>query len=145
MAARKTVNVNIQAVYELVDQNGWSNATFAKKVGKHSRWLSEIARGRNLPSPEEAARMCALLGTEPEDILPAAGETAAETARRQADLALVRDLLAAGRGGSEKTERPADGGTPNRDALLHFIQTTEDRSELLAAMEEISRRLRELG
>lgn len=142
MAARKTVNVDIKTVCGLVDQNGWSNATFAKKVGKHSRWLSEIARGRNLPSPEEAARMCALLGAAPEDLLPAAGETEAETAKRQADIALVRSLLDAEY--AEK-ERPADGGTPNKDALLRFIQTTDDRVELLAAMEEISKRLRELG
>lgn len=42
-------------------------------------------------------------------------------------------------------ERPADAGTPNKDVLLRFIQTTDDRGELLAAMEEISKRLRELG
>lgn len=38
-------------------------------IGKHKRWLSEVRRGKNLPSPEEAAKMCTLLGVEPEEIL----------------------------------------------------------------------------
>ena len=38
-------------------------------IGKHKRWLSEVRRGKNLPSPEEAAKMCTLLGVEPKEIL----------------------------------------------------------------------------
>lgn len=62
--------------------HGWSAATLAKRVGKHERWLSEVKRGKNLPSPEEAVRMCALLNTTPEEILV-----------EQADIDLVNHLL----------------------------------------------------
>lgn len=93
MAKRKTVNVNTDKIIFLAEANEWNKAAFARKVGKHSRWLSEVARGRNLPSPEEAAQMCLLLHTNPEEILLAEGETAEETAQRQEDIALVQGLL----------------------------------------------------
>lgn len=93
MAKRKTVNVNTDKIIFLAEANEWNKAAFARKVGKHSRWLSEVARGRNLPSPEEAAQMCLLLHTTPEEILPNEGETAEETAKCQEDIALVRKLL----------------------------------------------------
>lgn len=93
MAKRKTVNVNTDKIIFLAEANEWNKAAFARKVGKHSRWLSEVARGRNLPSPEEAAQMCLLLHTTPEEILLTEGETEKETAQRQKDIALVRSLL----------------------------------------------------
>lgn len=93
MAKRETVAVDVKRICELAEQNEWSNAAFARKVGKHSRWLSEIARGRNLPSPEEAAQMCLLLNTTPEEILLGVGETEEDTAELQADIALVRGLI----------------------------------------------------
>lgn len=93
MAKRKTVNVNTDKIIFLAEANEWNKAAFARKVGKHSRWLSEVARGRNLPSPEEAAQMCLLLHTTPEEILPTEGETAEETAKCQENIALVRKLL----------------------------------------------------
>ena len=93
MAKRKTVNVNTDKIIFLAEANEWNKAAFARKVGKHSRWLSEVARGRNLPSPEEASQMCLLLHTTPEEILLAEGETAEETAQRQEDIALVHRLL----------------------------------------------------
>ncbi len=82
MPQRKTVNVDIDKICLLAEENEWNKAAFARKVGKHNRWLSEIARGRNLPSPEEAARMCVLLQTTPEEILT-----------EQADIELVRGLI----------------------------------------------------
>lgn len=93
MAKRETVAVDVKKICELAEQNEWSNAAFARKVGKHSRWLSEIARGRNLPSPEEAAQMCLLLNTTPEEILLGVCETDEDTAKLQADIALVRGLI----------------------------------------------------
>lgn len=93
MAKRKTVNVNTDKIIFLAEANEWNKAAFARKVGKHSRWLSEVARGRNLPSPEEAAQMCLLLHTTPEEILLTEGETAEETAKRQEDIALVQRML----------------------------------------------------
>lgn len=82
MAKRETVKVDVIKILELTALHGWSAATLAKRVGKHERWLSEVKRGKNLPSPEEAVRMCALLNTTPEEILV-----------EQADIDLVNHLL----------------------------------------------------
>ena len=98
MPKRNTVNPNMDTILKLVASNSWSAASFATMVGKHKRWLSEVKRGNNLPSPEEAARMCVLLQTTPEEILTA-----------PADIALVKSLLAQDLENGIKKERPADG------------------------------------
>lgn len=105
MAARKTVKLNMDKLHLYVSESGWSNAAFARKVGKHDRWLSEMARGRNFPSPEEAARMCVLLQTTPEEILV-----------EQADIDLVNGLLDQEREKSAKKE-PAETDRLNPDYL----------------------------
>lgn len=105
MAARKTVKPDMDKLHLYVSESGWSNAAFARKVGKHDRWLSEMARGRNFPSPEEAARMCVLLQTTPEEILV-----------EQADIDLVNGLLEQEREKSAKKE-PAENGKLNPDYL----------------------------
>ena len=69
MPKRDTVQPNVDSVAEKVSAKSWSEASFSKMIGKHKRWLSEVRRGKNLPSPEEAAKMCTLLGVEPEEIL----------------------------------------------------------------------------
>ena len=141
MAKRKTVNVNTDKIIFLAEANEWNKAAFARKVGKHSRWLSEVARGRNLPSPEEAAQMCLLLHTTPEKILLAEGETAEETAQRQEDIALVQGLL---KEMQEAKKAPATEGEGAKETISNFISTTNDRAALLAIISEASKKLQEL-
>lgn len=69
MPKRDTVQPNVDSIAEKVSAKSWSEASFSKMIGKHKRWLSEVRRGKNLPSPEEAVKMCTLLGVEPEEIL----------------------------------------------------------------------------
>lgn len=69
MPKRDTVQPNVDSIAEKVSAKSWSEASFSKMIGKHKRWLSEVRRGKNLPSPEETAKMCTLLGVEPEEIL----------------------------------------------------------------------------
>ena len=69
MPKRDTVQPNVDSIAEKVSAKSWSEASFSKMIGKHKRWLSEVRRGKNLPSPEEAAKMCTLLGVEPEELL----------------------------------------------------------------------------
>lgn len=69
MPKRDTVQPNVDSIAEKVSAKSWSEASFSKMIGKHKRCLSEVRRGKNLPSPEEAAKMCTLLGVEPEEIL----------------------------------------------------------------------------
>ena len=49
---------------------------------------------KNLPSPEEAARMCILLETTPEEILLHEGETDEDTAKCLEDIRRVKELVA---------------------------------------------------
>lgn len=132
MAKRETVAVDIKKICELAERNEWSNAAFARKVGKHSRWLSEIARGRNLPSPEEAAQMCLLLDADPEDILLATGSTDEETAKRQADIAFVRELVE--KQGIKK-DLTISGEADNETAELQDIWNSADDDERRALLE----------
>lgn len=126
MAKRKTVNVNTDKIIFLAEANEWNKAAFARKVGKHSRWLSEVARGRNLPSPEEAAQMCLLLHTTPEEILLTEGETAEETAKCQEDIALVRELLEEMQGAKKAPAAKGEGISEERKALLDIVYSLTD-------------------
>lgn len=82
---RNTVDVNCEKINPKIKENGWSNASFSRLVGKYPSWYGEVKRGNNLPSPEEAAKMCTLLGVAPEGILV-----------EPADIELVRGLLETG-------------------------------------------------
>lgn len=141
MAKRKTVNVNTDKIIFLAEANEWNKAAFARKVGKHSRWFSEVARGRNLPSPDEAAAICLLLHTTPEEILLTEGETEKETAQYQEDIALVHALMEEMQGGKEA---PAAKGEGSKEAASNFIKTTNDRAALLALINEATKKLQEL-
>lgn len=126
MAKRKTVNVNTDKIIFLAEANEWNKAAFARKVGKHSRWLSEVARGRNLPSPEEAAQMCLLLHTPPEEILLTEGETKKETAQYQEDIALVRELMEEMQGAKKAPAAKGEGISAERKALLDIVYSLTD-------------------
>ena len=90
---KKTVKVKANYIEYCLGVNGWSNAHFCTNLmGRGRGWITEWKRGRNLPTPEEAARMCELLHTTPEDILIDAE-----------DATLVRGLLEQ----AEKNNAPA--------------------------------------
>lgn len=95
MPKRKTVTPNLEFVLPLIKKKCRNNVAFCEQMGKPTRktWVSEWRRNHNLPSPEEAAQMCVLLDAEPEDILLDTGSTDEETAKLQADIALVRELV----------------------------------------------------
>lgn len=93
MAKRDTVNVDCEKVIPLIKSNEWNNFAFSRKVGKYNSWFGEVLRGKNLPSPEEAARMCILLNTTPEKILLHEGKDEKETAKCQEDIKLVQELV----------------------------------------------------
>ena len=101
-----------------------TEAAFSRKFEKHNRWVSELRRGRSMPTREEAARMCVLLQTTPEEILT-----------EEADIELVRGLIEQEREKGIKKERPADGEalTPKDKALLTWFHSLpqEKREALL--------------
>ena len=129
---RKIVVVDCEKITPLIKRNEWNNSSFSRKVGKYSSWYGEVLRGNNLPSPEEAARMCVLLQTTPEEIL-----------KNPADIELVNSLIEAERGKAPEKEAPAEVGG-GKDALLDFIRKTDDRTTLLAVLDEVNKKLQEM-
>lgn len=119
MAKRDTVSVNCEKVSSFIKMNEWTKAAFSRKVGKYSSWFAEVLRGNNLPSPEEAARMCVLLQTTPEEILS-----------EEADIELVRSLIEQEREkGIKKDPIPKDGVEDSETAELREIWSSADKSE----------------
>ena len=126
MSRKKTVKIIYDSVKVQIDKHFRSNVVFCLAMGFEDRpsWVSDLKRGRNLPSPEEAARMCVLLQTTPEEILA-----------EKADIELVRSLIEREREKGIKKERPADGEalTPKDKALLTWFHSLpqEKREALL--------------
>lgn len=90
MSKRLTVSLNLKMVNPLIREKCRNYTIFCEKMGRAQYWVTDWNRKdkngdpkpKNLPSPEEAARMCAILQAEPEDILT-----------EPADIELVRGLL----------------------------------------------------
>lgn len=120
MSKRLVVTPNIEEVNSLVEGKGWSKAYFSETVMKKSRgWITEWKRAKNFPSPEEAARMCAMLQTTPEEILT-----------EQADIELVRGLLEQEREkGIKKDPIPKDEAEDSETAELRDIWSSADENE----------------
>lgn len=114
---RNTVAVDCEKINPKIKENGWSNASFSRLVGKYPSWYGEVKRGNNLPSPEESMRMCVLLQTTPEKIL-----------LDPEDIALVNDLLEQEKGAkkapTETSER--ESISPAKQALLDVIDGLSD-------------------
>lgn len=79
MSRKKTVKLNLPVVDKLIKEHCRSNVVFCEKMGRpnHKTWVTDwhrVDKGGNpapkgFPSPAEAAQMCALLQTTPEEIL----------------------------------------------------------------------------
>lgn len=128
MSRKKTVKIIYDAIKDPIKKLFRSNVVFCEAMGFTGRdsWVSDLKRGRNLPSPEEAARMCVLLQTAPEEILS-----------EEADIELVRSLIEQERKKSVKKERPADGEARVCDlpeSIQKIINICLDRPELASAL-----------
>ena len=137
---RDTVKPNLQVLFPLIKEKFRSNVVFTKEVrGKDkSGWISEWRRGKNFPSPEEAARMCILLETTPEEILLHEGETDEETAKCLEDIQRVKELVEELTAESEE-KRSAKGEalSPVDQEIFDFISA--------ASVEEVAEVLRFIG
>lgn len=140
MSRRKTVSPNLDVLLPLIKIKCRSNVVFTKEIrGKDkSGWISEWKRGKNYPSPEEAARMCILLETTPEKILLHEGETDEDTAKCLEDIQRVKELVEELMAESEE-KRSAKGEalSPVEQEIFDFISS--------ASVEEIAEVLRFIG
>lgn len=133
---RDTVRPNLQVLLPLIKEKFRSNVVFTKEVrGKDkSGWISEWRRGKNFPSPEEAARMCILLETTPEEILLHEGETDEETAKFLEDIQRVKELVAELR---KEEAVPTTTGSPiTREAWEAEAEKWSDE-DLIKAMRKL--------
>lgn len=118
MSRRKTVKLNLPVVTARIKTVFRHNVVFCEKMGRynHPTWVSDWLRtpSKNLPSPEEAARMCLLLNTTPDEILT-----------EPADIALVAGLIEQEQGIKKS---PAPEGA----------EVSESKRKLLAAVDEMT-------
>lgn len=144
MSRRKTVKLNLPYVNAKITEVFRHNIIFCEKMGreKHPTWVSDWNRKdkggtpipKNLPSPEEAARMCVLLQTTPEEILS-----------EEADIELVRSLIEREREkGIKKGPIPKDGGEGSaKQKLLDALDGLSDSQieKLIGIIEEAKKLL----
>lgn len=128
MSKRTTVKVDIERIEIIIKANGWRNSYFAEVIMKKQRgWVSEWKRGKNFPSPEEAARMCILLKTTPDEILLHEGETPEETEKCLKDIETVRKLVEAeGIKEALDSKTEGEGLSAAKKALLVAIDDLSD-------------------
>lgn len=142
MAKRDIVKVNFEKLICLVENTEWTQAAFARLVGKHNRWLSSVAKGKNLPSPEEAAKMCLLLQTTPEEILLHSDETEEKTQKCLEDIEEVKRLIEEERGRNVE-KAPADkSGSQSEEEFTRLFQQLspeEQANEIAYLRERIAR------
>lgn len=128
MSRKYTVKTNYNTIKKLIDTHKvyrGNNTSFCIDMGLENRtsWVSDLKRNRNLPSLEEAARMCILLNTTPEEILLHEGKDEKETAKCQEDIKLVQELVEKEKG---IKKAPADEGEeldPKTKEILEFIDS----------------------
>lgn len=106
----------VNVISAFCEREDISEAAFSRKFDKNNRWTSDLRRGRSmsLRTPEEAARMCVLLQTTPEEILV-----------EEADIELVRSLIEQEREkGIKKDPIPKDEAvSPAAQEILDFLDS----------------------
>lgn len=146
--ANNTVLINVPFVESLIDSKGWSNGYFGAKImGKSRGWVAEWKRKKdgepapkNLPTYEEAAKICIVFNASPDDILLHEGKTPEETVKCLEDIETVRKLVE-----TERTKKaPATEGEGKKDALIEAVRGITDKDTALAVFDELSKKMREL-
>ena len=125
MSRRKTVKLNLEVVLPLIKEKCRSNVVFCEKMGRPTQktWVtgwSNKPKPKNPPSPEEAARMCILLKTTPDEILLHEGETPEETEKCLKDIETVRKLVEA-EGVKKAPATEGEGYTDLQKAAIQFV------------------------
>lgn len=127
MAKRDVVFINYEKIVFLIKKIYRNNTIFCEELNKKmgttrtTKWVSEWKRNSNLPSPKEAAVICILLKTTPDDILLREGETPEETAKCLEDIETVRKLVEAERVKENSPNFNVEGWTDLQKAAIQFV------------------------
>lgn len=142
MAKRDVVFINYEKIVFLIKKIYRNNTIFCEELNKKmgttrtTKWVSEWKRNSNLPSPKEAAVICILLKTTPDEILLREGETPEETAKCLEDIETVRKLVEA-----EGIKEAPDPKTEGEDTQLAQLiagfsrLSPQQKSAVLAVIE----------
>lgn len=121
MSRRKVVKLKLEVVNPLIKKVCRNYTIFCEKMGRGANnWVADWNRKdengnpkpKNLPSPEEAARMCAILQVEPEEILT-----------EPSDIELVRSLIEQERGIKKDPTREGEVVSPAAQEILDFLDS----------------------
>ena len=142
MAKRDVVFINYEKAVSLIKKIYRNNTIFCEELNKKmgttrtTKWVSEWKRNSNLPSPQEAAVICILLKTTPEDILLHEGRTPEETAKCLENIDAVRKLVE-DEGIKEARATEGEGLSTARQKLYDAIAnlTDEQCTKLLGVVE----------
>lgn len=146
MAKRDVVFINYEKIVFLIKKIYRNNTIFCEELNKKmgttrtTKWVSEWKRNSNLPSPKEAAVICILLKTTPDEILLHDGKTPEETQKCLEDIETVRKLVEA----ESAKKAPATEGEGEKDALIKSVREITDKDTALAVFDELSKKMREL-
>ena len=136
MSKRKTVKLNLDVVIPAIKTRCRSNVVFCELMGRPNQktWVTEWGRNRNLPSPEEAARMCAILQVTPGEILT-----------EPEDIELVQGLIDQQREAQNEKADPQKGTgmSPAKQKLIAAIDELSDEQceKLFGIIEEAKKLL----
>ena len=127
--ANNTVLINVPFVESLIDSKGWSNGYFGAKImGKSRGWVAEWKRKKdgepapkNLPTYEEAAKICIVFNASPDDILLHEGKTPEETVKCLEDIETVRKLVETERAKESAPNFNVEGWTDLQKAAIQFV------------------------
>ena len=110
---------NVDAIVNLIISRGWSRTYFSKTLmGKNHGWLTDLKRKGCIVFLEDAAKICILLKTTPEEILMHEGKNEEETQKCKEDIELVRELV------EKQKEAPAEKGeglTDTKKTAIDFV------------------------
>lgn len=143
MAKRDVVFIDYKKVVFLIKKIYRNNTIFCEELNKKmgttrtTKWVSEWKRNSNLPSPHEAAIICILLKTTPDEILLHEGKTPEETAKCLEDIETVRKLVETERAKEKAHDQKIVGENAQ---LAQFIAkfnrlSPQQKSAVLAVME----------
>lgn len=142
MAKRDVVFINYEKIVFLIKKIYRNNTIFCEELNKKmgttrtTKWVSEWKRNSNLPSPKEAAVICILLKTTPDEILLHDGKAPEETQKCLEDIETVRKLVEA-----ENAKKAPDPKTEGEDAQLAQLiagfsrLSPQQKSAVLAVIE----------
>lgn len=112
---------NVDAIVNLIISRGWSRTYFSKTLmGKNHGWLTDLKRKGCIVFLEDAAKICILLNSTPEEILMHDGKDEKETQKCKKDIELVRELV------EKQKEAPAAKGEGEAAMIIDFINSASE-------------------